>query len=557
MSRPVDWWVLDLEGDPTPGSPAAIRRMARSWSSLADDAEYAETRIRQLMGDEALGSWIGEAGDAFRSKTGDLPEQLGKCKSSYRQASEALDWWADRLDVHQGDADAALVRGRAARNDLEAAQARASAAAAAVTGAANAGVLTNPDLEPTPEQVRDARARLSSARAASSSADAAVDAAQARLDQARALALDAKSLREADGRSTASKIHEASDAGIPERSRWEKFKDWAGDAWDVIVTIAKVVVAVLGIVALIIGGPLAWVVFAAALVLLADAIMKYMNGEGSLWDVAWAALGAIPGTRGLTTLAALRNAFRTGGALGATTHVLSAGRTALTQMAASVRALGSGAVMHVRTRLAELAVLTALRTARPVGSGLDDLARPVSAVVMKDPRLFEEGLQILGAADLPTNGRLGEVLAGYDRYGTAGDASTFLREFTDGAGDYRWPDDAGFDGPRVDLTHEPGDVLDRFGPPDGRYLSPDGTTFAERAIPPRSLDPFAPNLGYHRYEVIRRFDAPTGYVAPWFGQPGQGLQVFIDGTRFPEAGDARVNVEWLLENGYLREIPVP
>ena len=53
MSRPVDWWVLDLEGDPTPGSPAAIRRMARSWSGLADDAEYAETRIRQLMGDEA------------------------------------------------------------------------------------------------------------------------------------------------------------------------------------------------------------------------------------------------------------------------------------------------------------------------------------------------------------------------------------------------------------------------------------------------------------------------------------------------------------------------
>jgi hypothetical protein len=347
----VDWWVLDLERDPTPGSPAAIRRMARSWSGLADDAEYAETRIRQLMGDEALGRWIGEAGDAFRSKTGDLPEQLGKCKNSYRQASEALEWWADRLDIHQGDADAALVKGRAARDDLEAARARASAAAAAVTGAANAGALTNPDLEPTPEQVRDARARLSTARAASSSADAAVDAAQARLDQARALALDAKSLREADGRSTASKVHEASDAGIPERSRWEKFKDWAGEAWDVIVTIAKVVVAVLGIVALIIGGPLAWVVFAAALVLLADAIMKYMNGEGSLWDVAWAALGCIPGTKGLTTLGALRNAFRSGGALAAGAHVLGSARAAVTSMAAAVRS-GAG-----RTRTAMLALM--------------------------------------------------------------------------------------------------------------------------------------------------------------------------------------------------------
>ena len=50
--------------------------MARSWAGLADDAEYAETRIRQLMSDEALGAWIGEAGDAFRAKTGDLPAQL-------------------------------------------------------------------------------------------------------------------------------------------------------------------------------------------------------------------------------------------------------------------------------------------------------------------------------------------------------------------------------------------------------------------------------------------------------------------------------------------------
>jgi multidrug efflux pump subunit AcrA (membrane-fusion protein) len=339
MSRPVDWWVLELESDPTPGSPTAIRGMARSWSELADDAEYAEARIRQLMGDEALGSWVGEAGDAFRSKTGDLPAQLAKCKESYRLASEALQWWANRLDHHQGDADAALVRGRAARDDLEAAQARASAAAAALSGAVDAGVLTNPKLEPTPEQVRDARARLSSARAAASSADAAVDAAQARLDQARALALDARALRQADGRAAAARIHEASDAGIPERSRWEKFKEWAGEAWDVVVTIAKVVVAVLGIVALIIGGPLAWVVFAAALLLLADSIARYLRGEGSLWDVLWAGLSCIPGTRGLTTLAALRNAYRGGGAVQAGWHVLGAGRVAITQMAASLRSM--------------------------------------------------------------------------------------------------------------------------------------------------------------------------------------------------------------------------
>ena len=339
MVRPSDWWVLDLEGDPTPGSPAAVRRMARTWATVAQDAAWAERRVRQLMGDEALGKWIGEAGEAFRAKTGDLPGQLGKCADSYGQASDALSWWAGRLETHQADADAALVRGRAAHADLEEAKRRAADAAASVSHASGVPVLTDHSLAPTPEQVRDAQARLHAAQAARSSADSAVSAAQSRLDAARKLALDAKHLRESDGRTTADRIHEAADAGIPERSRWEKFKDWAGEAWDVIVQIAKVVVAVLGVVALIIGGPLAWVVFAAALILLADSIMRYMRGECALWEVALAALGCIPGTKGLTTLAELRLAAEAGGLVGAGVHVLASGKAALVEMARGVRAL--------------------------------------------------------------------------------------------------------------------------------------------------------------------------------------------------------------------------
>jgi hypothetical protein len=360
MSRPSDWWVLELDRDPVPGAAMSVRSLARSWSNLADDAEWAETRVRQLMGDGAIGAWIGEAGDAFRSKTGDLPEQLGQCKDSYRLASEALRWWADRLDVHQNDADAALVKGRSARADLEAAQAQAAAAAAAVQSAAGSSVLRDartaaldPALMPTPEQVRDARARLSSAQAAASSADSAVASAQARLDAARQLALDAASLRDGDAQRTASRIHEAADAGIPERSRWDKFKDWAGEAWDVVVTIAKVVVAVLGIVALIIGGPLAWVVFAAALLVLADSIMKYMQGRASLWDVAFSALACIPGTKGLTTLAALKGAFQTGGTLAAVAHVGSALRTAGVGLLRSAQRLRQGALPAVTAVVGE------------------------------------------------------------------------------------------------------------------------------------------------------------------------------------------------------------
>jgi hypothetical protein len=337
VTRPTDWEAVFGISDPTPGDPWSIRGMQRSWSDLADDAEHVESKVRQLLGDEAISGWIGEGGNAFRDKTYDLPDELGKCHRSYRLAADALSTWANRLETHQSAADRALVQGRDAQADLHAAN-------ASLTSASGSDVLafleryadTPPPASVTPpseESIRNARARLSSAQSAQSGA-------QGRLDAARQLALDAGSLREEDGRTAAHKIREASDAGIPERSRWDKFKDWAADAWHIIVEICKIVVLVLGIVALIIGGPLAWVLFAAALLVLADTIMKYLKGEASLWDVALAALACIPCTKGLTTLSELSVAFRSGGMLGAGAHILSAGRTALVEMAQSLRTLG-------------------------------------------------------------------------------------------------------------------------------------------------------------------------------------------------------------------------
>jgi hypothetical protein len=77
------------------------------------------------------------------------------------------------------------------------------------------------------------------------------------------------------------------------------------------------------------------------LVLLADAIAGYLRGEASLWDVAFAALSCIPGTKGLTTLAALRTAYRTGGLVQVGGHVLGAARAAVSEMARSLRIMAA------------------------------------------------------------------------------------------------------------------------------------------------------------------------------------------------------------------------
>ncbi|MCZ4515937.1 HNH/endonuclease VII fold putative polymorphic toxin, partial [Streptomyces sp. ActVer] len=107
------------------------------------------------------------------------------------------------------------------------------------------------------------------------------------------------------------KLDEASDAGIQNRKWYEEVGDWVSDNWDTIVAVSKVVVAVLGVIALIIGGPiLGAIVLIAALVVLADTLNKYAKGQASLWDVAFAALDCIPGMKGLTTIGGLAKGLK-------------------------------------------------------------------------------------------------------------------------------------------------------------------------------------------------------------------------------------------------------
>ncbi|MFD9465015.1 DUF6531 domain-containing protein, partial [Streptomyces sp. NPDC060027] len=129
-----------------------------------------------------------------------------------------------------------------------------------------------------------------------------------------------------------------SDAGIRNRKWWEEVGDWFSDNWDTIVTVCKVVVAVLGIIAMIIGGPiLGAIVLIAALVVLADTLNKYAKGQASLWDVAFAALDCIPGMKGITTLGGLAKGLKGGMA------ALKGLKGGLKGMALAARGLGRSA----------------------------------------------------------------------------------------------------------------------------------------------------------------------------------------------------------------------
>ncbi|PWI09057.1 Rhs protein [Streptomyces sp. NWU339] len=323
--RPSDWHVLDLDKDPTPGDPQRVRRLAKVLHDFADDVSEALRLVKGMAGEGTLAEWAGKSATVFKEEFSGVPKNLRKLEKSYGMCGDALAAYWPKLERAQALADKALAKAREARADLSSAQSKLASAESWVGRATReadkyqddpTGSKSDAD-RPDEAKVRAATRDVQSARSARTSARSDVSEAQDALAAAKKMAEDARKMREEAARDAKNKIDEASDAGIQNRSVWEEVGDWFTDNWDTIVAVCKVVVAVVGIVALIIGGPiLGAIVLIAALVVLADTLHKYSKGQASLWDVGLAALDCIPGMKGLTTLGGLAKGLRALGKTG-------------------------------------------------------------------------------------------------------------------------------------------------------------------------------------------------------------------------------------------------
>ncbi|MFH8237087.1 WXG100 family type VII secretion target [Streptomyces sp. NPDC018321] len=324
--RPTDWHVLDLDKDPTPGDPQRIRKLAGTLHDFADDVAEALRDLKGIAKEDEILSWAGKTAAVFAEEFEDAPKKLRKLRKSYDLAGDALaTFWPDLQDA-QEKADKALRDGRKARAELTTAQTALSGADDWVRTATEKVDSYDPAKNsgkdiPAPDEadVRRATRDAQHAKARQAAAERNVESAKDALDAAKKLAAQAKGLRADAARRTVTKLQEASDAGIPNRHWWEEIGDWVSDHWDEIVTVCKWVVAVVGIIVMIVGGPLGWLVFAAALVVMADTIRKVIKGEAGWGDLLWAALDCIPATKGITSLAKLGKLWKAGGlkALGA------------------------------------------------------------------------------------------------------------------------------------------------------------------------------------------------------------------------------------------------
>ncbi len=121
-----------------------------------------------------------------------------------------------------------------------------------------------------------------------------------------------------------------------------------------------------------------------------------------------------------------------------------------------------------------------------------------------------------------------------------GETDDFYQTTPDG--DYYWPENLGFADDPIENTLPEGTVLDRFGDNSGAFMSPEGVPFDQRA-----LGPGDGIREYRQYEVIKPLPVLEGEIAPAFGKPGGG-------TQYLPNFDNRVNIEWLIDEGYLREL---
>jgi hypothetical protein len=103
---------------------------------------------------------------------------------------------------------------------------------------------------------------------------------------------------------------------------------------------------------------------------------------------------------------------------------------------------------------------------------------------------------------------------------------------------YWFPQRDGFAGRPRTIVLRAGTVIDRFGQPGGNFVAPADASYMGRAVPYDRL-----KMPYYRYEVVRPLRVQAGKAAPWFDQPGGGIQ-YKTGER----------VQVLVERGYLRQI---
>ena len=127
-------------------------------------------------------------------------------------------------------------------------------------------------------------------------------------------------------------------------------------------------------------------------------------------------------------------------------------------------------------------------------------------------------------------------------------------------GNENWPGQKG--DPNIDgfvkgeyqkTTLSPGDKIDRFGSDYGQFFGNIGESKEMRALSPNS-----DFKNHSQYEILMDLPVLKGKIAPWFDQPGGGIQFKLDPSFVEQIkaipSDETAIIKKLIELGYLRKL---
>jgi hypothetical protein len=274
MTRPVDWAPL-AGGDPVPGDPAEIQRIAQQHAQLADELTAQAGNLRRLASCEG---WDAPAGRKFAESAGDVATHLEKARRRYTAVAEALRGYTPQLEQAQREADQAL-------REAKEAQATAAANQPPAPGSEPAG-------PPTDLTVEADRRRKQNA----------FDGANDALRRARQKMNNAVALRDQQAKRAAGHIREAIDHDGLKDGFWDKVKAKIHDMAPMLKLIADIaswVATIFGFLSIfggwipVVGEILLAITLAATAVSLVCHLALALSGDGSWLDVGLDAIGLL------------------------------------------------------------------------------------------------------------------------------------------------------------------------------------------------------------------------------------------------------------------------
>ncbi|CAM3478606.1 hypothetical protein [Isoptericola cucumis] len=264
----TQWQKLD-------GNADLVRSKGHKYQEIADAIERATTTLDAIVDDA---STTAESMDETKSLASDVKEDISKATERYRYTGDALVDYASALDTAISESETAANQIASLEDDL----------ASARTTASNA----QSDVDDLPKDAPEGDA--DSANSTLTSANSRVSSLESSLSHWQGRWTEAKGDKDGAATTAKNKIDEVV-SGDKVHGLEDGFWDKAGEVWDSIYKVVKVICDIAGILAIflswvpILGQILLVLAAVGAILAVVDAVFKAARGQGSWWGVLGAA----------------------------------------------------------------------------------------------------------------------------------------------------------------------------------------------------------------------------------------------------------------------------